>query len=118
MFLNKKLDTAIEEILDIDKLLAVSISTYDGLIIFEKGAGMLNGRKFSVEMAKIAKSVKSNLPNQTKKGIISSIYFEKNELLIGFMENFIISSLCERNVNMGILKIRMKEIIPQIEAFL
>lgn len=118
MIANKKVEEALYEILEIDNVISITISSYEGLVIFEKGMETVNKKKLIVEIAKIAKSIQVHLPHQIKEGIILCIYYEKYELLIGFFENFIISSLCERNVNMGFLKIKMKKIISQIKISL
>lgn len=118
MIANKSVEEAIDEILKIDSVLAITISSYEGLIIYEKGMEAVNRKKLSVEIAKIARSIQVHLPHQIDEGIILCIYYEKYELLIGFFENFIISSLCERNVNMGSLKIKMRKIIHQIRVSL
>jgi len=114
----KKVKNALDEILKIDRVLAVTISSYEGLVVFEKGVEAVNKKKLSVEIAKIAKNIKSHLSTEVKEGIILCIYYEKYELFIGFFENFIISSLCDTNVNMGFLKIKMRKIIPQIQTSL
>lgn len=115
---DEDIEKTLDEILEIDRVFSVIISSYEGLIILEKGLETVNKKKLSVEIAKIAKNVKTHLPTQLKEGIILCIYYEKYKLLISFFENFIISSLCDRNVNMGFLRIKMRDIIPQIKTFL
>ncbi|MCK4234457.1 hypothetical protein KAU34_06865 [candidate division WOR-3 bacterium] len=118
MFINENVEKVLDEVLRINNVLSITISSYEGLIVFEKGIEAVNRKKLGVEIAKVAKSVKSNLPNQIEKGIILCIYYEKYEVLIGFFENFIVSTLCKRNVNMGFLKIKMRKIIPKIKTYL
>ena len=115
LIIDKGVEKILDEILKISKVLAVTISSYEGLVIFEKGVEAIDKRKLSVEIAKIAKSVKKHLPSQIKEGISLYVYYEKYELIMVFLENSIFSSLCEKNVNMGFLKIKMKKVIPQIK---
>ncbi len=116
MVINRAVANVLDSILKIDKVLSIIVSSYEGLLIFEKGVEAVNRKRFSVEVAKIAKSIKVYLPTQVEEGIVLSIYYQKYEMVIGFFEKFIVSSLCERNVNMGVLKIKMKKVIPQLQA--
>jgi predicted regulator of Ras-like GTPase activity (Roadblock/LC7/MglB family) len=118
MIVNENVERALSEILSINKVLSVVISSYDGLVVYDKGMEAVNRKKLSVEIAKVAKSVKTNLPANIKEGIILCVYYGKYELVIGFFDAFIISSLCDRNVNMGFLKIKMRSVIPKIKGSL
>jgi predicted regulator of Ras-like GTPase activity (Roadblock/LC7/MglB family) len=116
--IDRAVASALDSILKIDRVLSIVISSYDGLLIFEKGVEAVNRKKFSVEVAKVAKTIKVHLPTHVKEGIMLSIYYQKYEVVIGFFEKFIVSSLCDRNVNMGVLKIKMRKIIPQLQVAL
>ena len=118
MIINKSVAKVLDRILKIDRVLSIIVSSYDGLLIFQKGVEAVNRKRLGVEVAKIAKAIKAQLPTQVKEGVIMSLYYNKFELLIGFYSDFIVSSLCERNVNMGVLKIRIKSVIPQLESAL
>lgn len=115
MVINRAVAEVLDGILKIDRVLSIIVSSYEGLLIFEKGVEAVNRKGLSVEVAKIAKSIQVHLPSHVKEGIVLSIYYEKYEMVIGFFEKFIVSSLCERNVNMGALKIKMKKVIPQLQ---
>ncbi len=116
MVINRTVAEVLDGILKIDKVLSIIVSSYEGLLIFEKGVEAVNRKRLSVEVAKIAKSIQQHLPKQVEEGIMLSIYYEKYEMVIGFFEKFIVSALCERSVNMGVLKIRMRKVIPQLQA--
>jgi len=116
LIIDKEVEKTLDEILKIAKVLAVTISSYEGLVIFEKGVEAVDKQKLSVEIARIAKSVKKHLSSQVKEGINLYVYYEKFELIMFFLENSIFSSLCEENVNMGSLKIKMNKVIPQIKT--
>ena len=118
MVINRAVANVLDSILKIDKVLSIIVSSYEGLLIFEKGVEAVNRKRFSVEVAKIAKSIKVYLPTQVEEGIVLSIYYQKYEMVIGFFEKFIVSSLCERNVNMGVLKIKMKKVTEQVGRIL
>jgi hypothetical protein len=114
--INRAVAEVLDGILKIDRVLSIIVSSYEGLLIFEKGVEAVNRKRLSVEVAKIAKAIQIHLPTQVKEGIMLSIYYQKYEMVIGFFENFIVSSLCERNVNMGVLKIKMRKVIPQLQT--
>jgi hypothetical protein len=118
VIINRAVAEVLDRILKIDKVLSIIVSSYEGLLIFEKGVEAVNRKQLSVEVAKIAKSIQVHLPTQIKEGIMLSIYYQKYEMVIGFFEKFIVSSLCERNVNMGVLKIKMRKVIPQLQESL
>jgi predicted regulator of Ras-like GTPase activity (Roadblock/LC7/MglB family) len=116
--IDKDIQNSLNELLGNNKVIAITISSYEGLLIYRKGIETVDKKQLSVEIAKIAKSVQTNLPTQIKSGIILCIYYDKYELLIGFFKNFIISFLCETKVNMGFLKIKIRELVPKILASL
>ena len=118
MAVNKNIEKSLDEILLVNGVLAVLISSYDGLIIFDKGIEKINRKKVSVEVAKIAKVIKSHLPEGTKTGITLTIYYKNYNLVISFFEDFVISLLCGNKANMGFLKIKLKNQIPLIRKFL
>lgn len=118
MIINNNVDDILDDILKINNVLTTTISSYEGLVIKKIGVEVIHRKKLTVEIAKIAKSIREHLPKQLKHGITLSVYFDKFDLLIVFFENFIISVLCDRDVNMGFLKIKMRKIIPLIKSSL
>lgn len=112
--IDKDIQKSLDKLLGIDKVTAITISSYEGLLIYRKGMETVNKKQLSVEIAKIAKNVQTNLPTQVMGGIVICIYYNKYEMLIGFYKNFIISFLCETKVNLGFLKIKMRALVPKI----
>jgi len=105
----------LEKITNIKGVKGVVLINKDGSII-EKIFYDENAELIGTMVAEINKEMESALGKANNEiPILSTIYAEKGEIFFISMKDFILTVLCEKNMNIGVLTIQVKNVISKIQ---
>ncbi len=105
----------LEKIAEIPGVKGVAAITKDGLIIekifYDESSEIVGAMvaKIDQEMENALGKASNDIP------IVSTLYAEKGEIFFISKEKFILAVLCEKNMNIGVLIIQVKNIASKIQ---
>lgn len=110
------MDEVIEEIISIPCVYSCSIVSYDGIVIKSVSKTDMDEELLSALIAKIAKDVINKI--EIKKNVLTTIKGSSGFALMVTKENFIVGVVTSSDVNIGDVKIKMKEGAKILEGIL